>query len=418
MRFDNIIGTGPGQIPADAIIVSADLTLDVNVSGSGTPLHLMLQAWDGTNQTYNGFGSGVDLDNAEATNVFMSQIGTFPLSGATTVGAITVSVLPDVQAWQHGLANYGWVFPGWSGGTKTTISPSEATNVLDHPRLKVKWVPAGTAVATFRQGVNSYTGAKDTSIRKGAADADRSAVTGIFVDAEVTPPNNDPEQVLMRFDNIVGNTAGQIPANSAVQIAVLDLAGTIGNAMGDGGNAYAMLSPWNDTSTWNSLVNGISTDGVEAATTPTFSAGNPTLNPNVPGGFLTFEVTPDVQAWVSGTQANYGWAILPWPNGGDGWGFGTSESVGETNRPQLRVYYVPSAAATPVTITSITATSGSATIQFTGSPNTTYYVQRATTVTGTYTTINSPTTDGAGHGSYTDSSAPAGAAYYRISKNP
>src|SRR5207247_2306403 len=104
----------------------------------------------------------------------------------------------------------------------------------------------------------------------------------------------------------------------------------------------------------------------------TVVAGSPTLNPNVCGGFQPFDVTSDVQTWASGARANYGWAILPWTNGGDGWGISMSESATERERPQLRVYYTPG-----ILITSIVRGPTSATIKFTGEVGKTYTIQRA-----------------------------------------
>jgi len=44
------------------------------------------------------------------------------------------------------------------------------------------------------------------------------------------------------------------------------------------------------------------------------------------GAFNSFEVTSDVQAWASGAPNN-GWGIIPWPGGGNGWGFAISEAA-------------------------------------------------------------------------------------------
>src|SRR5207248_1566887 len=134
------------------------------------------------------------------------------------------------------------------------------------------------------------------------------------------------------------------------------------------------------------------------------------LNPNVCGGYMSFEVTSDVQAWSSGTTANNGWVVLPWPNGGDGWGISMSESATERDRPRLRVYYSPS-----IVIRSITRGSTSATIQFTGPPNTSCTVRRSATVNGTYTGIGPATIQPDGTASFIDNSPLPGQAFYRIS---
>jgi hypothetical protein len=424
LRFDNIFGNGPGQIPADAHIVSADLYLHVIDNGDGSPLYRMLIPFDDQNETWNLVGGGVDQDDVESRSAYDSVIGlTYTTLGTnnspnTGLGTIATSVLTDILAWQNGEANYGWVLPGSVLQTDGTgISPGEDPNPANRPRLSIKWVPASASVATFRQGVNGYTGAKDTHIRANNPDFDGSLDTPVFVDWAVTAGSTEnDEQVLIRFDDIIGTGSGQIPPNAVISAAILDINSTdLGNAMGDGGTFHSMLISWDQTNTWNSFNNGISADDVEAVQATTASAGNPTLNPNVEASFLTFDLTSDVQAWVSGTRPNYGWVILPWPNGGDGWGFDTSDAANEIQRPQLRVYYTPGPAI--ISIKTINRTATDVTITFGGEVGTTYSVRRASTVDGTYSVVGSATVQEDGTATFTDNSPPAGAAFYRIS-NP
>ncbi|MEO6034288.1 MAG: DNRLRE domain-containing protein [Verrucomicrobiota bacterium] len=415
MRYDNIFGEEPGKIPTNAIIVSADLFLDVNDSGDGSPLYRMLRSFDGTNDTWESLGNGVDIDDMEARSAFDSAFGLENGDANTTIGTVTFSVLPDIQAWQGGVENYGWVMPGWVGRTDGTgFSPSEAPNIDDRPRLRVLWLPAGTASASFRQGVSEYTNAVDTRIRANTPDTESSTSTGVFVDWAVTgaTPEND-EQVLIRFDNIFGNGVGQIPAGSTIHAAILDLSSTLGQAMGDGGTFHPMLQPWADTDTWNTLVNGVTADDVEAAAASTAVAGSSALDPNVQAGFLEYELTRDVQAWASGARPNYGWVILPWPNGSDGWGFATAEAVTERDRPRLRVYFTPGAPATR--IQSITRTFTTVTIQFTGVAGETYNIVRSGTVDGTYSRVGSAVAGGDGTATFTDNPPLPDAGFYRIS---
>ena len=214
----------------------------------------------------------------------------------------------------------------------------------------------------------------------------------------------------MRFDNTIGTGATQVPNGSQVHAAILDLASVANNAMGHGGTFHVMLQPWADTNTWNSLVNGISADDVEAVAANSATAGSSALTPLVVGGYHSFELTPDVQAWVNGTRPNYGWALLPWTGGTDGWGIATSENTTERDRPQLSIYYTPS-----LVIRSITRGPTSATIQFIGPAGNVCTVRRALTVTGTYSSIGTATIQPDGTASFTDNSPPAGQAFYRIS---
>lgn len=322
----------------------------------------------------------------------------------------------DLQLWANGQANYGWMIMPWDFGSDGIgFNACEDGTVANRPRLHVVWVPAGTQMASFQQGVNDYTNAYDTSLRQNAPDTDRSALTALYCDWAVSG-TSDNEQVLIRFDNIIGSAANQIPSGATVYAAVLDLTGDVGNAPGDGGQFYALLQPWQDTtSTWNSWSGGIQADGVKAATTATATIGSPSFSPLVQATVNTIDLTADVQAWASGTRANYGWVMLPLPLGTDGWGFSTAEAANVGSRPQLRVYYA--AAAAPLRITSVTRGASSVSIGFSGPVGWVCNVLRAGTVTGSYTSIGTATVQSDGTASFTDNSPPAGMAFYRIS-NP
>ena len=52
-----------------------------------------------------------------------------------------------------------------------------------------------------------------------------------LVDAGITSMSG-PEQILLRFDSIVGTHTNQVPPGSRVEAAMLDLASVVGNAPG------------------------------------------------------------------------------------------------------------------------------------------------------------------------------------------
>src|SRR6185503_7172177 len=73
--------------------------------------------------------------------------------------------------------------------------------------------------ATFRQGVLGYTGAVDTYIDAG--NPTTSNATNVLLTTDGVPPANEERQTLIRFDNIFGNGAGQIPVGSTINSATL-----------------------------------------------------------------------------------------------------------------------------------------------------------------------------------------------------
>jgi hypothetical protein len=103
LRFDNIIGGGPNQIPPGSAIVSATLTVNQNDAGSANNFHRMLVTWDQASATWNSMVNGISADDVEA----MSAIDAVK-PGGTVNGPIPLNVTASVQAWADGAPNYGW----------------------------------------------------------------------------------------------------------------------------------------------------------------------------------------------------------------------------------------------------------------------------------------------------------------------
>ena len=424
LRFDNFTGTNYWQVPSNAVIVSADLLLNINNTGDGGRFYRMLVPWDADNSTWGSFGgSGVLQDDVTSRSIYDSQLGVEDGSGATGTGIVTVGVTPDVQTWVNGTNNFGWVIRGWTLMTDgTAFSPSETPNFSNRPRLRVLWLDQGFSSVSFRQGVNGYTNTADTNLRQATPDVNYVADQTAFSDDHDSGNTNTTES-LLRFDKIIGGGTNQIPPGARIEAAVLELPSVGNNCMGNGGRFFDMLQPWTDsTVTWNTYgANGIQPDGIVAATTPSFVAGNASLNPLVQGTMNTFEVTCDIQAWANGARQNYGWAVIPWPGGTDGWGFRSSKwssvvtgYAPEQERPQLRVYYTAGAIAIPANIKPLVVSSSLVQVQFNGTAGLTYHIWRATSVNGAWTDLGTTTCDGSGNGSFNDNAPLAGTAFYRV----
>jgi hypothetical protein len=425
LRFDEFVGTNYWQVPSNAIVVSAELLLRVNNTGDGGRFFRLLMPWDATNDTWDTLGEGIQTDDLEARSMYESQLGVEDGSGATGTRIVSVGVTPDVQAWVNGQTNYGWAMIGWPLRTDGTgFSPSDVTTVGDRPRLRVRWLEPGQASASFRQGVDGYTGTHDTNLRQATPD------TGYYTDPTIWSDANDAgntnaTQCLLQFANLVGTGTNQIPPGSQIYAAFLDLASAAPDSMGDGGRFHGMLQPWDETTvTWNTLGGGVQTDGIMAASTPTVVAGNSGLDPDVQGTHNSFEVTTDVQAWVNGSRPNYGWAILPWPGGSNGWGNRSSKYVSLVDPldpardcPRLRVYYTASIYGLPATVQTLRPAPGQIQVRFTGTAGKTYTVLRAPTATGPWESaaaLGTATVGEDGSATFTDAAPLATAAFYRV----
>ncbi len=105
IRFEDIFGSGPGQIPAGAPVTAANLTVyTMEGSDDAISIHRMLQDWP-ADATWNGMGDGVSADGAEAA-LAPDDMLVAPLEPAFH----TFEVLPSVGAWQTAPeTNHGWV---------------------------------------------------------------------------------------------------------------------------------------------------------------------------------------------------------------------------------------------------------------------------------------------------------------------
>lgn len=198
------------------------------------------------------------------------------------------------------------------------------------------------SMVTFRQGLAGYSGARDTQLWQETPDASFAAAPELTADLDTSSSvaGSQQAQVLVRFDNLLGSGANQLPTNAIIHSAKL-LLHTPANGTGadydsdDTFRAHRMIADWTDAATWNSTVNGVINDGVEAATGASFSAV-----PDVDGGPAIFDVTSDLELFKAGTP-NRGWVIRPSSSGsGDGWTLRSSENAADPAlRPTLEIVY-------------------------------------------------------------------------------
>jgi hypothetical protein len=179
----------------------------------------------------------------------------------------------------------------------------------------------------FCQGQDGYSETVDTEIWALAGNTLLDKNPNASSDA-----NNDggESQVLLRFDGIIGQQTKQVPPFSRIKSAKLYVSAF---DQGTTVNLHRMLIPFSKTATWNSLVDGVSADGLEASRhKDSFTFGKIAANTSV----VVFDVTDTVQRWVGGAP-NFGWVFLN--TGGNGWDFYTSDFEDIKQRPKLVIEY-------------------------------------------------------------------------------
>ena len=369
IRFDNIIGDEPGQIPAGATILSAELIVTTSLVGNaqtGGPYGVagLLQPFDSTTSYFVDFSTTTDLVSRGAW--WQDGSATRPVGGYgrqhpgnTDSGNVT----PVVQAWVSGAENHGLVIQaglpdllnepanttdGWS--IRTTGYPSSDTR----PKLMVTYTTASVVKCTFQDGTDDYAGTTMAIVRSGmnatiedTGDPDNpertedgSTLDQTFLDGvlftDIAGATSSPDDVaLLKFDNVFGAEPGQAPADVPVAKAwaVITTGDTSGSAHTGGPYAaHAMLRPWDTTSLHSSFgeVNGLQVgDG---------DIGSALDSPDgfIRGAEVWFDVTDYLEGVRTGA-ADYGIAIQA--NGtADGWQIHANGSTNVDARPHLVVY--------------------------------------------------------------------------------
>ena len=144
--FDDIVGTGPGQIAPGTEIEQALLVLEVNNAGSGFTVHEMLVNW-GENSTWQDLGNGVQPDGVEAVATPIASLGANDGNLNVPIGILEIDVSTTVQAYIDGtLTNNGWALLPFSNGVDgTDFLSSESADVAFRPSLQI-FVPEPSTI--------------------------------------------------------------------------------------------------------------------------------------------------------------------------------------------------------------------------------------------------------------------------------
>ncbi|TAK75288.1 MAG: DUF4347 domain-containing protein, partial [Aquabacterium sp.] len=254
---------------------------------------------------------GCDLASSEAGRAVVDGLAT--LTGA--------DVAASSDATGGALLGGDWDLEYADGSIQArTLAPADWNHVL--------------ATATFQQGSSSYAGAEDTFLELLGPGNDNSADTVLYAGRSGT---YDPFQMLLKFNDIIGSGAGQIPQGSVITAVTLKVyisaQSTFTNPTF---SLYRMLAAWDDTSTYNSMGSGV--DGSEAR-----SSADQTITESGNGAY-TFAsnaaMIASVQAWANNPSSNQGWYIFC-DDYGSKVGFSSAEVATVANRPLLSVTFTP-----------------------------------------------------------------------------
>jgi hypothetical protein len=125
VRFDDVIGDGDGQVPSNATVNAATLTVETEDEGDGGAVHRLLRDWD-ESDTWASLDGGVNADGDDATTDPETK------TGVVEAGSTEIDVTASVQAWVDGEPNHGWaILPlgddGWDFSTVEGETPPRLT---------------------------------------------------------------------------------------------------------------------------------------------------------------------------------------------------------------------------------------------------------------------------------------------------
>lgn len=183
----------------------------------------------------------------------------------------------------------------------------------------------------FQEGSGGYTGTQDTFLQQNPANASTNNGNATLIGWDGDDPSGTGNDIytLLRFDNIIGGGANQVPAGAQITEALLFL--TIVDT-GDTGQVHPLTTSWTESSTFSSFCGASCDEGVEYGSMVTTFPASST-------GTFSVNVTASVQAWADGTT-NLGWIIRPHPDNGSGGVDANSSEFGTASqRPRLQVRY-------------------------------------------------------------------------------
>lgn len=151
VKFDNLFGSATGQVPADATIISAKLSMWTGAGANDdsndlASAHRMLIPWNATD-TWDSLFDGVSADDTDA--VFDDSFTQMPeLENAPVI----LDVTGDIAAFLAGGTNHGWLLSCTGPDGWNAIS-SEGVTASQRPTLQIAYTfPVAPGYAAWQLG--------------------------------------------------------------------------------------------------------------------------------------------------------------------------------------------------------------------------------------------------------------------------
>ncbi len=312
------------------VIISYNLAPTITITGTLTAF----SSEPGTpspEQSYSVSGTNLaeDISITAPTDFEISAT-----SGSGFGSSVTLSQSGGVVASTLIYVRFNRAVLGTSSGDISHVS-SGASTVNLAVSGTAEYIPLSL---TFQDGVDGYSGTRDTYIFNTSPSTVRGSETTFVQDYDTATVER---RSLLLFD------LSSIPAGATITSAEFDFYVT---AEGQGFNMYRMLVPWDEASvTYESIGNRhFQADDVDAESSiDTSWTGHDGLTE-----FSSVSIPAEtIQDWVDGTLPNYGWMMIATDiPGGDGQQLASRENGTQDRNPKLIVNYFPSSSNSTITI--------------------------------------------------------------------
>jgi hypothetical protein len=311
-------------------VAEADGTVTVRIERTG----------DVANESLTVTYSTLDFGSAIAGADFTAKSETLTFNPGESFKDVTIDITEN-DGLAEGFERFRIVLSNASTGYLITNgSPTGAGNPNGEATITIR--DANVSIATFQNGVDGYVGTTDAYL-DGQFIVDKFGQDPIVrVDQSKGASVGPPQQGLIRFADLFGGAAGQIPSGARIFDAFLTLNVTSTASDADI-RLFRMLQDWEQVNaTWQSpqgnaggvISNGVTPDGFEA----TAQADAVVTQPGR-GGLVQIPLNVEtIQSWANGSLTNFGWSIVS--NSASLWSFNSSEAfLPGTFKPELTILY-------------------------------------------------------------------------------
>ena len=243
VRFENLFGSAPGQVPANATIISAKLSMwtgpgandDSNDLASA---HRMLIPWSGAD-TWDSLIGGVSANDVEAV-----AANTFTHMPELENAPVILDVTADVAAFLTGSTNHGWLLDCTGPDGWNTISAEGATTT-QRPTLQIAYtLPVAPGYAAWQLGKFPATAGAAGTFPMDDPDAD-GAPNLVEYALNANPAIHSKAEQLI----VSGSTTVQFTRNLDATDLTLEIEATSDLAS----IPFAPVATWTQAAGWSSI---------------------------------------------------------------------------------------------------------------------------------------------------------------------